>query len=107
MEFGEAVRNIRQAKGLPQSKIEELTGIKREYLSKIENGDLKNPTLDTMKKLVKGLDVSVIDLFPEEKSKLKFDELFQEQEKVKSENKQYKRMFKAIENALEIDLYEG
>jgi transcriptional regulator with XRE-family HTH domain len=53
--FGAAVREIRTLKRISQAMIEQVTGIKREYLSKIETGALKNPTLTTIKKLAAAL----------------------------------------------------
>ena len=62
MELGQRIKLIRQNKGLSQSEIEKKTGIKREYLSKIENNELKNPTYNTIKKICSGIDVAVAEL---------------------------------------------
>lgn len=62
--LGGKIREIRMAKGLSQSEIERRTGLKREYLSKIENCDLKNPTYLTLKKLAKGMGCSINLFFP-------------------------------------------
>lgn len=39
------------------------TGISKEYISALERGKVKNPTLEVMKKLSKALDVPVTELF--------------------------------------------
>jgi transcriptional regulator with XRE-family HTH domain len=70
MNLGQRIRTIRQNRGLSQSKVEELTGIKREYLSKIENYELKNPTYSTIVKICKGIDVSVAELLDPEEFKI-------------------------------------
>jgi transcriptional regulator with XRE-family HTH domain len=60
--LGKRIRQFREYKGLSQSEIEKRTGIKREYLSKIETDDLKNPTYFTLVKIAKGLGVSIAEL---------------------------------------------
>lgn len=62
MNLGQKIKMIRQNRGLSQSKVEEITGIKREYLSKIENFELKNPTYSTIVKICKGIGISVAEL---------------------------------------------
>lgn len=67
VDLGQRIKIIRQNKGLSQSEIENRTGIKREYLSKIENSELKNPTYGTIQKICKGIDISIAELLdPEE-----------------------------------------
>lgn len=39
------------------------TGLSKEYISALERGKVKNPTLEVMKKLSKALDVPVTELF--------------------------------------------
>ncbi|WP_297132979.1 helix-turn-helix transcriptional regulator [Terrisporobacter sp.] len=46
-----------------QLQLSEESGISKDYISALERGITKNPSLDTMKKLSKALDVSIIDLF--------------------------------------------
>lgn len=55
MNFGKRLKSLREARNLSQGELAKLSGIKREYLSRYENGRLKNPTLNTMTKLAKGL----------------------------------------------------
>ena len=58
MAFKDNLRRIRVVeRGMSQSALEVATSIKREYISKLESGDLKNPTLSTLEKLAKGLGV--------------------------------------------------
>jgi transcriptional regulator with XRE-family HTH domain len=62
MTIGQKIKTIRQNNELSQSEIESRTGIKREYLSKIENNELENPTYKTLKKICKGLGITLADL---------------------------------------------
>lgn len=55
IDFGQHFKKVRKDKGLSQDNIEDNSGIKREYISKIENGKI-NPTFPTVRKLInKGL----------------------------------------------------
>jgi transcriptional regulator with XRE-family HTH domain len=67
IDLGQRIRVIRNNRGLTQNELEKSTGIKREYLSKIENSELKNPTYSTLLKICKGIDISIAELLdPEE-----------------------------------------
>ncbi|MFA5543437.1 MAG: Dam family site-specific DNA-(adenine-N6)-methyltransferase [Bacilli bacterium] len=59
--FGEKVKQIREIQGLSQVRLSELTGIVREQISRIENGQV-NPTLETMYKLSVAYDVPLKEL---------------------------------------------
>jgi transcriptional regulator with XRE-family HTH domain len=57
--LGQRIRRIRKMRGLSQSGLEKKSGIKREYISKLETNDLKNPTRDTLIKLAKALEITL------------------------------------------------
>jgi transcriptional regulator with XRE-family HTH domain len=59
MTIGEAIKSIREERGISQDKVEAKTGIKRGYLSKIENGHNDNPTLKTLCKIAEALQVKL------------------------------------------------
>lgn len=61
--LGERVREIREAKGLTQREIADRIQIDDYYISRLENDHI-NPTLATMQKLARALEVEVRDLFP-------------------------------------------
>ena len=63
--IGNVIRDIRVAKRLTQEEIEKRTGIKREYLSKIETGGLPNVTIKTLKKITDAMGVSLSKFFRE------------------------------------------
>ena len=56
------LRKLRGAKGLSQEKLARLADVANNTLIKMESGENENPTLDTLKKVAKALDVSVDDL---------------------------------------------
>ena len=53
------LRKLRKQKGLSQDRLAKLADIANNTISKIEQGENINPTLDTLKKLSKALDVSI------------------------------------------------
>lgn len=59
MKIGDAIKAVREEKGISQDKIEKKTGIKRGYLSKIENNHLDNPTFKTLYKISEALQVKL------------------------------------------------
>lgn len=56
------IKKLREAKGLSQEKLARLADVANNTLIKMESGENKNPTLDTLKKVAKALDVSVDNL---------------------------------------------
>jgi len=53
---------LREAKGLSQEKLARLADVANNTLIKMETGENKNPTLETLKKVAQALEVSVDDL---------------------------------------------
>lgn len=53
------LRKLREAKGLSQEKLARLADVSNNTIIKIETGKNQNPTLDTLKKIARALDVSV------------------------------------------------
>ena len=53
------VRKMREAKGLSQEKLARLADVANNTIIKIESGKNDNPTLDTLKKIAKALEISV------------------------------------------------
>jgi len=56
------IRRLREAKGLSQEKLARLADVANNTLIKMESGENKNPTLETLKKVAKALEISVDDL---------------------------------------------
>ncbi|WDQ33627.1 helix-turn-helix transcriptional regulator [Paenibacillus marchantiae] len=58
---GERIRAIRKAKGLTQQQLAELSGLDDAYIGSVERGE-RNFSIDTLEKIVGGLDISFSDL---------------------------------------------
>jgi len=56
------LRKLRKTKGLSQERLARLANVANNTIVKIEAGKNKNPTLNTLKKIAKALEVSVDDL---------------------------------------------
>ena len=56
MKVGENIKRIRLEKKLSRRELSEITGLSQGYIAQVENS-LRNPTLDTLKKIAKGLNV--------------------------------------------------
>jgi transcriptional regulator with XRE-family HTH domain len=64
MNIGQRLRELRDGKGFSQGDIEKRTGLFRCYLSRVENGHT-TPSLGTLEKWAKALDVKLYELFVE------------------------------------------
>ncbi|MFA7151181.1 MAG: helix-turn-helix transcriptional regulator [Candidatus Paceibacterota bacterium] len=53
---------MREAKGLSQEKLARMADVVNNTIIKIEAGKNQNPTLDTLKKIAKALEVTIDDL---------------------------------------------
>lgn len=57
------VKQLREKLGLSQEKLARLADVSNNTIINIEAGKQGNPTIDTLKKVAKALDVPVEDLF--------------------------------------------
>jgi len=53
------LRKLREEKGLSQEKLARLANVANNTIIKIKGGKNQNPTLDTLKKISKALNVSI------------------------------------------------
>ncbi len=60
--LGKMLKRIRETKGMTQAALAEKAGVTREYVTMLESGAKKNPSLDLLKRLAKALGVSVTEL---------------------------------------------
>jgi len=60
--FGERIRKLRKKAKISQEKLGEKAKLHPTYIGMVERGE-KSPTLDTIVKLAKALDVSLLHLF--------------------------------------------
>jgi len=56
------LKKLREKKGLSQDRLAKLADVANNTIIKIEQGENINPTLDTLKKMAKALEVSVDEL---------------------------------------------
>lgn len=59
---GQKIRSIRKDKGITADVLAKKTGLSKGYISKVENGH-QSPTLLTLSKLARALDVPVVAFF--------------------------------------------
>lgn len=57
------MQEIRKTKGITLTSMSQITGISVGYLSHLENGTRKNPSIEIMDKIAKALGKSVSDVF--------------------------------------------
>ena len=74
MIIGERLRELRKQKKLPQREIESRSGLQRAYLSRVENGHTV-PTIETLEKWAKALEVPIYQLFYDGPEPLKANDL--------------------------------
>jgi len=56
------IRKLRERKGISQDRLSKLADISLNTIAKLELDDTQNPTIETLQKIVKALDVGVEDL---------------------------------------------
>jgi len=61
--FGDKVQSVRKSKGISQEKLAEKLSLHRNYVGMIERGE-RNPTIRTLYKLSKALQVDSCKLLP-------------------------------------------
>jgi len=66
MSVAERLRALRKQKHLSQGEVEKRTGLLRSYVSRLENGH-SIPTIETLEKLAKALEVPMYQLFQDSK----------------------------------------
>ncbi|MBL4644694.1 MAG: helix-turn-helix transcriptional regulator [Candidatus Pacebacteria bacterium] len=60
--IGENIKRLRNEKNISQDKLSKLADISLNTVVKLELDQSPNPTLDTLKKIAKSLDISIDDL---------------------------------------------
>lgn len=57
--IGKNIKKLRQAKGLSQDRLSKLADVSYNTVIKLETGGIQNPTIETLQKIAKALNVSV------------------------------------------------
>ncbi|WP_083962676.1 helix-turn-helix domain-containing protein [Thermodesulfovibrio thiophilus] len=60
--IGKNIKRLRKQKGLSQDRLSKLANLSYNTVIKLELGGITNPSIDTLQKLAKALNVSVDDL---------------------------------------------
>lgn len=60
--FGDAVRAVRKSLGIRQEDLADKIGMQRSYLSKVEGGKVRNPTVETRRQIADGLGLTLDEL---------------------------------------------
>ena len=76
MLISDRIRGLREAKELSQGEIEKRSGLLRAYLSRVEHGHTV-PSIETLEKLARALEVPLYQLFYEGKRPPKLTHLRQ------------------------------
>ena len=71
MLIAERLRELREDKNLSQGDVEKRTGLLRCYISRVENGHTV-PSIETLEKLARALEVPLYQLSYDGKSRLRF-----------------------------------
>ena len=61
-QIGKNLKKLRKQKDLSQDRLSKLADISYNTVIKLESGGITNPSIDTLQKLTKALNVSVDDL---------------------------------------------
>ena len=61
-QIGKNLKKLRKQKGLSQDRLSKLADVSYNTVIKLESGGITNPTIETLQKLAKALDVSVDEL---------------------------------------------
>ena len=60
--IGKNIKKLRKQKGLSQDRLSKLANISYNTVIKLESGNITNPSIDTLQKLARALNVGVDDL---------------------------------------------
>ncbi len=60
--IGKNIKRLRKTKSLSQDRLSKLADVSYNSIIKLETGGITNPTIETLRKIAKALDVSVDDL---------------------------------------------
>lgn len=61
--YDNKLRILRQEKGLTIAELAELSGISAGYICHLEKGTRKNPSIETMEKIAKVFNKSILEVF--------------------------------------------
>ena len=83
MTLGDKIRLLRTEKKVSIRKLSDLTGLSKSTLSDIENNKSKKPTVDTIERVARALEIPISELFDEEQKITGIDAIGDKDENVK------------------------
>jgi len=60
--IGKNIKRLRQVKGISQDRLSKLADVSLQTIVKMELDDKPNPTIETVQKIAKALDISIDNL---------------------------------------------
>lgn len=60
--LSEVIKTLRTQRGLTQAQVARKAGVTKNYITMLERGERKNPSLDIMKKIARALGVPLTEL---------------------------------------------
>lgn len=60
--IGKNIKKLRQAKNLSQDRLSKMADVSYNSIVKLETGGITNPTIETLQKIARALEVQVDDL---------------------------------------------
>lgn len=60
--IGKNIKKLRQTKGLSQDRLSKAADVSYNSIIKLETGGITNPTIETLQKIAKALEIQVDDL---------------------------------------------
>jgi len=73
--IGDKIRLLRKENNISIRKLSEMTGLSKSTLSDIENNKSKKPTVDTIERIAKALQIPISELFEEIQNENNLQEL--------------------------------
>ena len=93
MHIGDNLSRIRRSMELNQKELENLSGISRSQISRIESGDQKNPGIETLVALSTALGVSLEELVFGEQNPREAEYLLKSVEELDDDDKRFAKQF--------------
>ncbi|MDQ0207162.1 transcriptional regulator with XRE-family HTH domain [Alkalicoccobacillus murimartini] len=59
---GKRIRSLRKERGMTLNQLSEYSGVSKSYISYVERGLQKNPSIEILSKLSKAMDITFIEL---------------------------------------------
>lgn len=96
--FGDNIKRIRELKGYGVNELARISGVNASYISALERGEKKNPSVEILEKIANALEVSIDEIMRGVMDEVAIDSLREEYELLKTKE------FKSAEAAMQFIL---